>query len=248
VAGVLVGGGDQRIGADCVVSGLSGRELIELSDGRGVPASEASRPEPLPEEGRFVVSCVVASAGLPEPLAREAFVPADPETQAPALHLQRLAATGAGDELLVLEALCPLSSGRRLAQLRPSMLAALRRQLPFLDRHLRIVDCPHDGLPLQVFREGRETLVERSVADGPSARAELPERRWRAGEPGFLGGAGGPARGPVRGSCLVGKTVVPGLGREGELLAAWSVARQITHTDRAWQKRRRQMWTKMDTD
>jgi hypothetical protein len=46
----------------------------------------------------------------------------------------------------------------------------------------------------------------------------------------------------------VGTTVFPGLGQEGEVLAAWNVSQRITRQDRAWQKRRRQMWSKIDTD
>jgi hypothetical protein len=45
----------------------------------------------------------------------------------------------------------------------------------------------------------------------------------------------------------VGKTVLPALGQEGELIAAASVARIVTRRDRARQRMRRQMWTKIET-
>jgi hypothetical protein len=40
---------------------------------------------------------------------------------------------------------------------------------------------------------------------------------------------------------------MPGLGLEGELLAAWSAARLITRKDRTRQKMRREMWSKFET-
>jgi uncharacterized RDD family membrane protein YckC len=49
------------------------------------------------------------------------------------------------------------------------------------------------------------------------------------------------------GTYLVGRSVLPGLGQEGELIAAWSVARVITGKDRQRQRMRRQMWSKIET-
>ena len=65
--------------------------------------------------------------------------------------------------------------------------------------------------------------------------------------PGYLDIAGEPIRGPIPGSFLVGPTVLPGLGQEGQLLAAWGAARIVTRGDRRRQRMRRQMWTKIET-
>ncbi|MGC4090935.1 MAG: hypothetical protein QM756_24290 [Polyangiaceae bacterium] len=73
------------------------------------------------------------------------------------------------------------------------------------------------------------------------------ERLWSVSPMGYLDLAGEPLRGPIPGTFLVGKTVLPALGQEGELLAAASVARIVTHRDRARQRMRRQMWTKIET-
>ena len=54
-------------------------------------------------------------------------------------------------------------------------------------------------------------------------------------------------RGPIPGTYLVDRTVLPALGQEGEPLAAWSAARLITRKDRTRQKMRREMWTKVET-
>ena len=253
VAGVVLGGAEQTLGADVVVSSLPGNTLVELSEGRGLSPAYAQWPELRPTLGRFVVSCSLRRQGLPEPLAREALVLAGPDVRGaerPALHLQHLPDDAGAPDLsrLVVEALVPFGQVRRGTELRAVVLQCLREQFPFLDRHLLVTDSPHDGLPLTIHELGRERSVDRVHLSGASPRPEPLQALWRADPAGFLGLAGEPIVGPVRGTYLVGKTVLPGLGQEGELLAAWNVAQRITHTDRAWQKRRRQMWTKIDTE
>ena len=48
------------------------------------------------------------------------------------------------------------------------------------------------------------------------------------------------------GAFVVGKSALPALGQEGQLLAAWSAARVITRTDRRKEKMRREMWSKVE--
>lgn len=258
VAGVVTAGGEETIGADCVLTGLDGRAVVELSEGRGLSPSYARWPELKPTLGRFVVSCWVNRAGLPEPLGIEAMVLPGPDVRGaerPALHVQRLPADASSPDAraqqLLAEALVPLGQVRRGSELRGVVLSCLREQFPFLDRHLLSSDSPHDGLPLHVHDPGgpgppRE--IDRVHLSGGSPRPEAMQPLWRAEPPGVLGLAGEPIVGPVRGTYLVGKTVYPGLGQEGELLAAWDVAQRVTRKDSAWQKRRRQMWSKIDTD
>jgi hypothetical protein len=62
-----------------------------------------------------------------------------------------------------------------------------------------------------------------------------------------LGGlAGDGLRVPIGNVFVVGKTCMPALGQEGELLSAWGVARIITRTDRRKEKMRREMWSKIE--
>jgi phytoene dehydrogenase-like protein len=257
VSGVVIGDGEQTIGTECVVTGLEGRALVELAEGRGLSGQYTRWPALEPTTGRFVVSCWVRARGLPEPLAGEAIVLPGSGVDSwgvarPALHLQRGATgetkSGEPAALLVAEALVPLGLGRRVGELRASVLQVLREQFPFLERHLLLVDSPHDGLPLHVYESGQRRDIERVYVPGASPRPEPLRPLWRSEVPGFLGLAGEPVSGPVRGTWLVGTTVFPGLGQEGELLAAWNVVQRVTRSDRAWQKRRRQMWSKIDTD
>jgi hypothetical protein len=138
-----------------------------------------------------------------------------------------------------------------LRRARASVLAAIEASLPFIERHYVLVDSPHDGLPLWDYRSGRRMLVDRTKVrgGGGSLEAEPMSPLFSVGdrEPGLLSGLSGEAlRFPLSGTFGVGKSIVPALGQEGELLAAWGVARTITRTDRRKEKMRREMWNKVE--
>jgi hypothetical protein len=254
VVAVRCAGSDEPIGADSVLSNLSGAALIELAHGEGLRwTAERSWPSLRAGAGRFVMSCIVKAGLLPEPLGQEAFLlPVQGSAGrelGPALHLQCLPCDGNADErLLLLETIVPASELGRVRELRRTLLERLRREFPFLDRHLVLVDSPHDGLPLDVYVDGQSSSVERRELDGASFLPEPLERRWHSERWGFLGLAAESVRGPIRGTYLVGKTVLPALGEEGELVAAWSAAQLVTGKDAHRQRRRRQMWSKLDTE
>jgi phytoene dehydrogenase-like protein len=251
VTGILEEGAEEEIGASAVVSAESGAALAALAGGEGVSPRALQRwPNLNASSGRFVCSVVLRSQGLPELLSQETFLlpengrSNDPNN--PCLHLQRFA--GDNDEtLLVAEILIPLQGSLRLRDARQVVLSTLRFHFPFLDEHLLLVDSTHDGLPVHDYSQGQRRDLDRAEFSECSSKAEAMERRWTVEPPGFLDVAGEPLRGPIAGSYLVGKTVLPGFGQEGELLAAWSVARLLTKKDSVRQRRRRQMWTKIET-
>ncbi|HEX2880327.1 MAG TPA: phytoene dehydrogenase [Polyangiaceae bacterium] len=251
ITGILEEGAEEEIGASAVVSAESGEAIAALAGGEGVSTRALQRwPRLVPSSGRCVCSVVLRSQGLPELLGQETFLlPAsgkvdDPNN--PCLHVQRFA--NANDEtLLVAELLIPLQGALRLRDARQIVLSTLRFHFPFLDEHLLLVDSTHDGLPVHDYSQGKRVDLERAQFPECTSKAEPMERRWSIEPPGFLDVAGEPLRGPIAGSYLVGKTVLPGLGQEGELLAAWSVARILTKKDSVRQRRRRQMWTKIET-
>jgi hypothetical protein len=53
-------------------------------------------------------------------------------------------------------------------------------------------------------------------------------------------------RSPLERLLAVGPTVVPALGLEGELMAAWGAARIVTKSDRRRERMRREMWSKIE--
>jgi hypothetical protein len=199
-----------------------------------------------------VTSLVVRREGVPEPLGPHAFLlpgaggPAAPPR--PIVHLVRVARSpnGGVEELLVAETLLPDRGPIALEEARSAVLAAVTTELPFLERHLLVVDSVHDGLPVWVYDGGKRRSIDRAALKGASSRPEPMVRKLEVDPPGYVGIAGEPIRGPIERTLLVGRSVMPGLGQEGQLLAAWGAARLVTRTDRQKERMRRDMWSKVE--
>jgi phytoene dehydrogenase-like protein len=258
--GVMEDGEDTPTGASAVLSDQPGEALAALSEGEGISKSAREDwPRLSSEAGRFVVSLVVNTRGVPGPLSKESFVvPSERkrrDPRHPVVHLQRFEAAAFSETrqlarqetLLVAEIILPTRGSLTLLEAREAVLSTLCETLPFLDQHLQLVDSAHDGLPLYDYRSGARREIERVHLHGTSPSAEPMERLWAVEPGGYLDLAAEPVRGPIRNTYLVGKTVLPGLGQEGELMAAWGAAKLITHKDAARQKMRRQMWRKIET-
>jgi phytoene dehydrogenase-like protein len=264
-AGVVIDGDDEPTGASFLVTDCDGEQLAVLSGGEGIhKRAQREWPRITSSVGRFVVSLVVRREGLPEPLGAEAFIlPGDrgiarpkagdpssrrsvPPGGRPMIHLQRAGAVGDDEELVVAEMLLPDRGPLTLTDARHAVLSAVSAELPFLDRHLVVVDSVHDGLPPWVYEGGRRKLVDVRAREGASSGPEAMVRQLEVDPPGYLGLAGEPIRGPIERTLLVGRSVLPGLGQEGQLLAAWGAARLVTRTDRQKERMRRDMWTKVE--
>lgn len=261
-SGVLIDGEASATGAGFVVADSSGEQLAELADGEGIlKRAERDWPTLYPGHMRFVMSLVVRSEGLPDPLGREAIVVAKSDRGFP-LHLVRMAPGSESDapidarheSLLVVETLIPATRSHQPLDgtAREQILETLARALPFLERHVITIDSPHDGRPLWLFddvREGAPTApkqVERIHLQGGTAAAEPMNVQWRVDGTSFLSLGGEPVRGPIGRTLLVGSSVLPALGQEGELLAAWSAVRVITRADGQKERIRRAMWSKVE--
>jgi phytoene dehydrogenase-like protein len=261
VTGVQIDGEEAPVGAHFLVGDAPASELLQLA-----PKFLAGRRLPWPRvvrgESRFVVSAVVRDEGLPAMLGTEAFlVPSEPMASAFSspdpryalgVHLQRVSGgpgNASGRSLLVAEALLSREAGPPVARARELVLATLEAFLPFVERHYLFVDSPHDGRPAWDYRSGHRVEVDRTAlrAGGASVDVEPMASRWDIADEELADGLGGePLRTALGNAFVVGSSVLPALGQEGELLAAWSVARIITRTDRRREKMRRDMWSKVE--
>ncbi len=257
---LLLDGQLSSAGALYVVTDDTGESLAQLAQGKGLHRN-AQRDWPLVSgrSARFVVSLVVHTAALPEPLGPEAFVftrmpGAPPDPLSPVIHLQRFDKLVVKDSqesapettLLVAEILIPQPTNIAVTELRELVVGAVLAQFPFLQDHLVIVDSPHDGLPVWVYEQHQRVLVDRIETKGGLRTAEPMPTLVTVDPPGYLGIGGEPLRGPIPNTFLVGKSVLPALGQEGELLAAWGVARIITRSDKRRQRMRRDMWSRIE--
>jgi hypothetical protein len=254
VTGIRIDGDDDVTGVQFVVTDLPAQATLDLVPAYRPPRRAlTSMPELSIPEQRFVVSFVVKEDGVPEALAAEAFLMPNEKgvaSRRPIVHLQRLDGLSGvpGTTLLVAEALLAERGLLRPGDAREAVVETVEQFLPFIERHYVLVDSPHDGRPLWDFRRGKRSDVERSRlrTGGGSLEAEPMLPRWTVSGSGFAGLSGEPIRTPLAGVFGVGRSVLPALGQEGELLAAWSASRLITRTDRRKERMRREMWSKVE--
>jgi len=260
VSGVLIDGEGSATGAGFVVTDSSGEQLAELAHGEGIlKRAEREWPTLYPGHQRFVTSILVRSEGLPAPLGREVLILPKNDRGLP-LHVVRTdpssetdrPSEAGGECLLVAEALLPATRSPEPLNgvARERVMETLKGALPFVDRHLIAVDSPHDGRPLWLFERGRDDAtpekIERIHLHGASAAPEPMAVQWRVDGFSYLDIGGEPVRGPIGRTLLVGSSVLPALGQEGELIAAWSAVRVITRADGQKERIRRAMWNKVE--
>lgn len=256
-SGVLIAGDEHPTGAEFVLTDMDGESLAALAGGQGIKKGALREwPRITSTVGRYVVSIVVHREGLPDPLGAEMFVLAPSGSasrregasalRTPFIHVQRGELGDEGDALLVAELLLADHGAITPEEARHLVLDSIREALPFVERHLVALDSVHDGLPMWRFEDGRRRDVERAAAVGLTVRPEPMVRQLEVDPPGFIGLAGEPVRGPIERTLLVGRSVLPGLGQEGQLLAAWSAVRLVTRSDRRKERMRRDMWSKVE--
>lgn len=250
-AGVVVDGDDQPTGCEYVITDLDGESLASLAQGQGIHKRALREwPRITSTIGRFTVSFVVRTEGLPVPFGPEAilFTPdgaVSSRVRSPTIHISRYDHPTDGTTYLSAELLLAEHGPLRLAVARSFVLRALCRELPFVEDHLLLVDSPNDGLPAWIYERGQRVReLERHTLGLPPIEPMV--RQLEVDPPGYLGLSGEPIRGPIERTLLLGRSVMPGMGQEGELLAAWGVARLVTRNDRRKAIMRRDMWTKME--
>lgn len=254
VSGVHIDGDTGPTGTGFLITDMSGEDVAVLAGGQGI-SKRAQRewPRVTASGRRYVASVLVRRAGVPRALGAEAILLPAAAATAPgyALHLQRVDTARSDEVLLMAELLLPERSRLALRDARQHVVDQLCRELPYLERHLILVDSVYDGLPVWRYEpdggdEPRRVEVERSELLGTHAGTEPMARQLEVDPPGYLGLAGEPLRGPIERCLLVGPSVLPGLGQEGRLLAACGATRLVTQSDKRKARMRREMWTKIE--
>lgn len=238
VTGVLLSGLGEVLGARFVVSGLEPQGLDGLVE---LPTQDGVRPRYY----RYVLNAVVRAEAVPVAMGSRVYLVGDPRRplcDENLLQVESAPPDAEGRVVLTACALLPRAAaeegGAYLRRVRGRVLRALEALVPFLERHLLVVDSPHDGRALEDRVKGAEvTLPSRW-----GGHAEPMESVDTHDDPGLLGVCGVPCRTPVENLLRVHRQVVPGLGPEGEYLNALGVARIITRSDRTRERLRRESW------
>ncbi|MDW8361470.1 MAG: hypothetical protein RMK74_03625 [Myxococcales bacterium] len=239
VEGVELRARGELVGARCVVAGLDASSIAALcSERTAFEALFERQGEPDPRWYRYVLNVVIGRRGLPVGMGRDLVWLGDPRgtsvDDAP-LRVEATPLEGRDEVLLTVEALLSRrvaeDADGSLATVRERVLASLGQVVPFLGRHVRLVDSPHDGREPVDLRQRVVLSVPAGCRRGPSTMRPI----WHVRQPRVLGTCAMPVRTPVRGLLSCGPDVVPGLGVEGAFVAAVAVARAVgATTGRRW--------------
>jgi phytoene dehydrogenase-like protein len=247
VRGVRLFGSDDVIGAGAVVVGVDVGLLQRLLIDRSPIDQLCERlGEPRPCYYRYTLNAVLRNEGLPLGMKRDVFFMRQPRggaTPDNALHVE-LSALDAAHSLLCIETLLPAHTAderdRAVDGARERVMADLGELVPFLDRHLVLLDSPHDG------RKPWAAASDTDVSTAPSERRGIPTMPVLHTFAGDDPLCALPVRTQLRGLWFCNQQVAPGLGVEGELFAAASVAHIAQRADRARDWLRKRLWSKVD--
>lgn len=245
VAAVTLAGTEEEIGCGFVVTPLDAAAAQRLT---GVPASRAWAARMLaarPRYYRYALNVVLPAEALPVGMGPRVFAVADlrrPLAEENLLAVEHAPPDAEGRVVLTARALLPRPAVEEgevyMHRVRGRVLRALGAVVPFLERHARVIDSPHDGLPPDDRTRPGPAAVEVRWSGEAEPMEPLDERPADA----FLGVCGLAMTGDIAGLLHVGRQVVPGLGEEGEFLAALTAAARITRTDRTKEQMRREIW------
>ncbi|MFO0651610.1 MAG: hypothetical protein U0326_35640 [Polyangiales bacterium] len=249
VESVVLAGTDEVLGCGFVVTSLDAAAAQRLT---GQPSSRAYAIKQLavrPRYYRYVLNVAVHAEAIPVGMAPRVYFVADrrrPLAEENLLAVECAPADAQGRVVITVCALLPRSAVEEgeayLHRVRGRVLASLGELVPFLDRHVLVVDSPHDGHPLEDRVKSTSVQLEARWSGAAEPMEAVDDR----GPDSFMGVCGLPVRADVGGMLLVGRQVVPGLGVEGQLLAALTASAMITRTDRTKERMRRELWSKAE--
>jgi len=249
VEGVRIAASGEEIGASFVLLGTDIGGLLRLvPDRRPLEELFERFGEPVVRYYRYTLNLVMRAEGVPAGMARDVFFVRDPSRPLSGPNLLRVQThpeDAAGRRLLTVEALLPRRGVEDVADyldtVREHVVASLGELVPFLGKHLVRMDSPHDGRPIRDLEAGHDVEPTAPWARGRHTMEPI------SGFPiaSHLGVCALPIRSPIKRLLLVNGQVVPGLGMEGQLLAAWSAARIVSRSDKRPAILRRSAWTRL---
>lgn len=250
VEGVRIAASGEEIGASFVLLATDVAAFLRLVPDRR-PFEELFERfgEPVARYYRYTLNLQLRAEGVPAGMARDVFFVRDPERPLSGpnfLHVETHAIDAKGRRLMCVEALLPRRGVEDVADyletVREHVVASLGDLVPFLGSHLLAIDSPHDGRPGQDLASG--AAIE-SPAKWARGRRTM-ETVYGYPIASCLGLCALPVRTPIKRLLLASQQVVPGLGIEGQLLAAWSAARIVSRSDQRPAVLRRGLWTKLE--
>lgn len=231
--GVRLAASGDEIGAGHVILGSDVSTIMNLlPDRQPFEALFEEIGEPVVRYYRYTLNLLVHADVVPVGIARDVFFVRDvsaPLSGANCLHIETHSERD-GTRLICVEALLPRrqvdETEDLFETLREKLIAALAELIPFLEEHIVFSDSPHDGRP-GMAKDGSAVQPTEPWARGPKTMETV------LGYPltSTHGLAALPTRTPIQNLLLANEQVVPGLGIEGTMIAAWNAARIVGKGD-----------------
>ena len=246
VCGVRLQASGDEMSAGYLAAGIAIDTLSSLLPQRSLLEPMLDRTgEPQHTGYRYTLNLVVKREGIPAALGRTVYWLCGPDSQpcpTEALRMKRFACDPHHD-LLSFEALVPLeqlgADHSATLDLRTQVWSRVKELLPFVTEYTVVRDSPHDGLDPEIngdFGAGQEL--------GRRGRHTLP-RTYSYPRTTALSCAALPVRTSVKRLLLCGQQVLPGLGPEGELLAAYGACQWISKKEQSSEWTRRRHWAQL---
>ncbi len=247
--GVELATSGEAVGANFVIHGGSLESLTRLVPGASLRQLFERYGEPSVRYYRYTLNVEVPAEAVPVGMASDVFAVRDPRRALVGPNLLRIDVRPPDEEdrrvlsiEVLLERRAVEEQSSLLEGMRERVLGSLAEVVPFLGRHVLTVDSPHDGRELQDLAERKQVAPERPWLRGMRT---MP-RVYGFPVPGPLGLSAYPARTSLKRLLFCSAQAVPALGQEGSFLAAASVARLVTKSDRRKERMRRGLWTKAE--
>jgi phytoene dehydrogenase-like protein len=201
--------------------------------------------EPMVRHYRYTLNVVLRKLGLPRGMSTNLYLASERAGQGSSHELQVCTQhLDADHALLCAQALLPArrveDDPEFMPNVREACMESLRELLPFLSEHLVLVDSPHDGRPPD--GQHKKLTPTQLARRGPTSMPAVYSYPLVS----TLGVCALPIRTPVKRLLLCNSQLIPGLGSEGQLMAACSTARVITWADRSRSWMRKRLWSKVE--
>lgn len=248
VRGIEMSSTGEVVGAGFILSGIDIRPLVQLlPERRSFDDLFERLGEPQVRYLRYNLTLEVDATALPRGLQRHLYSVRDlaaPLHSDNALQIERRESDGT--TYILSEALLPRGWVEEVDDYLPSVrghtLDHLLSVLQLARSSIHRVDSPHDNLPPQDGEQPIDEHLREPWLRGPGQMEAI--HRFPVAGP--LSLCAVPCRTPVESLLLCGPQTVPGLGLEGELLAALSATQIVEHADKHKERMRRGRWTKID--
>lgn len=249
VSGVRLFGSDEELGCATVIAGTDVASVQRLLSDR-TPFEQLFERlgEPQPRFYRYTLNAVIAAQGIPEGMLRDVFYVRDTDKPLHSENLLHTELTVHGDKtrLLCVEALLPAAAVEErhdyLEDARERLMQAISELMPFVGEHLLVLDSPHDGRKPWARDPEANLSTDPLERRGPNTMPVVHAYPVSTA----LGICAMSVKTPLRGLLLCNQQIAPGLGLEGQLLAAASAAHVVGRGDRSREWLRRRLWSKVE--